>query len=814
MLAASLLIGTAAIAADADIVITEVMQNPSVMDDADGEWFEIHNTGPDPVDIQGWTIKDDGTDSYVIPTGSPLVVPADGYAVIGHDTAVMAAEGVTLLCEFTGFLGNSGDELVLLNVALTEIDRIMWDGGPSWPDPTGASMMWDETTDDNNVAENWSTSDTPFGSGDFGTPGAPNGGVPLVKPDVYNVYHRSILPEPAETVTVYADATDDGTITGVDLYVQVNGGGFTSSAMSLVSGDTYSGTIAGGLLGDVVDYYVAATDNDAQTTTNPYDAPVGYYSYTVADETITPIATIHADSLGYVGTPVMIQAQVYIPGDYQADGTSVSAFVQDGSGRGMNIYGTTRVTGETLLNDTSAIVKISGYAYWFGTTVELTNYEVEPVSTGNPVLTPTTLSTLDAAAPSNEGTYIATSGPITVIETTGGDNPCYNFTINDGSGDVVIRVDEDLAVGMDTWLVGDALVAAGAGGAYYGVGQIKVGLASDLVNNGQGPDLTPPVLVSAELTAATEVTLQFDDNIDPVTGSNAANYEVYETATPANTIAVSSAVVQVDDTYVVLTLAASASGTPHTVRVNDVQDTDGNPIVDDSTMAIFEAVSGGDIIITEIMQNPAYLYDSDGEWFEVYNAGASAVDMNGWTIKDAGTNVHVIDNGGPLVINPGEYKVFALNAASMTAEGVSVFYEYVGITLANGDDEIILLDGTMTEIDNIAYDGGPIWPDPNGRSMQYGGVGERTDGANWGDTGPVFGTGYDRGTPGAVNDIASAVPEADLFTSLGRNYPNPFNPKTSFSFTLKTDDRVKLSVYDMRGREIATVVDADLRAGD
>ena len=38
--------------------ISEIMQNPAVLLDAVGEWFEIHNTRAAPVDIQGWTIND------------------------------------------------------------------------------------------------------------------------------------------------------------------------------------------------------------------------------------------------------------------------------------------------------------------------------------------------------------------------------------------------------------------------------------------------------------------------------------------------------------------------------------------------------------------------------------------------------------------------------------------------------------------------------------------------------------------------------------------------------------------------------------
>ncbi len=49
-----------------------------------------------------------------------------------------------------------------------------------------------------------------------------------------------------------------------------------------------------------------------------------------------------------------------------------------------------------------------------------------------------------------------------------------------------------------------------------------------------------------------------------------------------------------------------------------------------------------DIIICEIMQDPATVTDANGEYFEVYNNGDADVDMNGWIIKDDGTDSHTI----------------------------------------------------------------------------------------------------------------------------------------------------------------------------
>ncbi len=49
--------------------------------------------------------------------------------------------------------------------------------------------------------------------------------------------------------------------------------------------------------------------------------------------------------------------------------------------------------------------------------------------------------------------------------------------------------------------------------------------------------------------------------------------------------------------------------------------------------------------------------------------------------------------------------------------------------------------------------------------------------------------------------------------ALEQNFPNPFNPVTTLSFTLQRSDHPTLKVYDMLGREIATIVDAHIEAG-
>ncbi|SVD51654.1 uncharacterized protein METZ01_LOCUS404508, partial [marine metagenome] len=48
---------------------------------------------------------------------------------------------------------------------------------------------------------------------------------------------------------------------------------------------------------------------------------------------------------------------------------------------------------------------------------------------------------------------------------------------------------------------------------------------------------------------------------------------------------------------------------------------------------------------------------------------------------------------------------------------------------------------------------------------------------------------------------------------LGDAYPNPFNPVTSFEFTLAVDGMVEVAVYDINGRMVAELVNGYRSAG-
>ena len=180
---------------------------------------------------------------------------------------------------------------------------------------------------------------------------------------------------------------------------------------------------------------------------------------------------------------------------------------------------------------------------------------------------------------------------------------------------------------------------------------------------------------------------------------------------------------------------------------------------------LWSSVSYADLIITEVMQNPSTISDTDGEWFEIYNSGPSIVDLENYVISDNDSDSHTIT--GSLIVNPGQYLVLARNGNNLTNGGLNADYVYASFLLANGADEIVIRDDMNNELDRVEWDGGPNWPDPNGASMTFVGATESVDnnvGSNWAAATVSYETN-NMGTPGT--GPFSVVPEPGSVALLG-----------------------------------------------
>ncbi|NVO20701.1 MAG: CotH kinase family protein [Bacteroidetes bacterium] len=155
------------------LVINEINYNSS-SDFDPGDWVELYNPQPYPVDVTNWVFKDEvDIHAYSIPQGT--VMPAFGYLVLCADTAKFDA----LFPSIHNRLGNlgfnfsgNGELLRLYNPDVLLIDTVHYDDTAPWPtdpDGNGATLELINPILDNALWSSWKAS---FNA--HGTPGEPN----------------------------------------------------------------------------------------------------------------------------------------------------------------------------------------------------------------------------------------------------------------------------------------------------------------------------------------------------------------------------------------------------------------------------------------------------------------------------------------------------------------------------------------------------------------------------------------------------------------------------------------------------------------
>ncbi|MGE5432091.1 MAG: S8 family serine peptidase [Syntrophomonadaceae bacterium] len=81
---------------------------------------------------------------------------------------------------------------------------------------------------------------------------------------------------------------------------------------------------------------------------------------------------------------------------------------------------------------------------------------------------------------------------------------------------------------------------------------------------------------------------------------------------------------------------------------------------------------------------------------------------------------------------------------------------------------------------------------------------------------PAVGIGKFRGTS-TIDEISPGVTDPDVTSpgeyALSSNYPNPFNPSTTLSFTLPEESYLTVEIFDIIGRKVTTLADEKRKAG-
>jgi hypothetical protein len=236
--------------APGDIIITEFMANPSAVTDANGEYVEIYNKRSVSFDLDGFILKDNGSDSHTI-TG-PLVIGAESFLVLALNGDTGTNGGLTANYVITsGFsLTNSADEIVLTNASGTEIARVSWSSSSYAGSGIAEELNALSDVDHNGEAESadYSNASTTYGDGDNGSPGVAGSTDLSEDPTIRFVQGSETFDETEGTVNIGVILEDaDGNTVDVDvIYNEEESSTEPSDFTSIATGSLSFSTAASG----------------------------------------------------------------------------------------------------------------------------------------------------------------------------------------------------------------------------------------------------------------------------------------------------------------------------------------------------------------------------------------------------------------------------------------------------------------------------------------------------------------------------------------------------------------------------------------
>ncbi len=234
------------------------------------------------------------------------------------------------------------------------------------------------------------------------------------------------------------------------------------------------------------------------------------------------------------------------------------------------------------------------------------------------------------------------------------------------------------------------------------------------------------------------------------------------------------------------------------------------------------------------------------EFVEVVNAGISDANIGGYRIleRDAHTVFTFPQN---VVLKPNEYTVvfggvsnsgfgpsfptsLKLFAAKSGQADSGFYVSSTKTNLLGAGDNVILLNPQANDIMDEVYWGSASPHSKKGKKLvrPFTLKGDSIAGAIaqsvtrspevvglWALHKTVSATGLPYSPGSAANPVTAVVDQTTLTLqyALLQNYPNPFNPTTNFGFRVSSFEFVTLRIFDVLGREVATLVNEVRPAG-
>jgi sugar lactone lactonase YvrE len=195
----------------------------------------------------------------------------------------------------------------------------------------------------------------------------------------------------------------------------------------------------------------------------------------------------------------------------------------------------------------------------------------------------------------------------------------------------------------------------------------------------------------------------------------------------------------------------------------------------------------------------------DGTTWTVYNTSNSGLPFNVASIAIDGSGNKWIGTGGGLA------KFDGTTWTVYTTSNSGLPFNYVtSIAIDGSGNKWIGTGGGLAKFDGTTWTvyttSNSDLPENDVTSIVIDGSGNKWIGT---DGGLAV---YKEGGVTSVKEIANKnIPESFV---LFQNYPNPFNPSTVISYQIASTGKVSLKVYDILGREVATLVNDMKAAGN
>lgn len=158
-----------------------------------------------------------------------------------------------------------------------------------------------------------------------------------------------------------------------------------------------------------------------------------------------------------------------------------------------------------------------------------------------------------------------------------------------------------------------------------------------------------------------------------------------------------------------------------------------------------DGVPAARIVISELLSNPSQLPDSQGEWFELFNAGEQAVDLSGCRIRR--DSQEIVLPGG-VAMDPGQFLTFA----NSPEPGFSPNLIYSSLSLPNSGSHQLSLQCQDHILDVLDFDSALI-ASSAGHSISLSeatlATGNNDNPSDWCQA--TISYNGDFGTPGAAN---------------------------------------------------------------